>query len=227
MKNIVYILHTCPRRAENLDCSGNSSFMIHNSSLSLAATLLHLDRFSAGRPRFDVWFAIYLLLPFALPVAWFFDRRYAAGRQPGGLVFGRLIRIGLLLLGLLLTALGLFMFVVPAGAAAVWVWSLTPLMSQVIGGWALFVGAGAAVAVFEPRYTAYRLLIPCTVVWGGALLIGSLARLDVLDFKRLSPWVWFFVLLALILGNVAARLRYELRYRRRRRRHGLAGAATG
>jgi hypothetical protein len=193
----------------------------------LLATLLQLDRFFAGTPRLDVWFAIYLLLPLALPVAWFFNRRCGAPRHPGDLVFGLPIRIGLLLLGLLLMDFGLFMFVVPAGAAVVWPWSLTPLMSQVIGGWALFVGAGAAVAVFEPRYTAYRRLIPCTVVWGGALLSGSLVRLDAFDFKRLSPWVWFFVLLALILGNVAARLRYELRYRRRRRRHGLAGAATG
>ena len=79
-------------------------------------------------------------------------------------------------------AFGLFLFFDPPGAAAIWPWQLTPLMSQVIGGWIMFLGVGGIVIFFEPRYTAYRALIPSTIVWDVALLVGSLLHLGDFDF---------------------------------------------
>ncbi len=179
------------------------------------ATLLHLDRFFVGTPRFYIWFLLYLLLPVALPVAWFFNRRYGAPRQPGEVVFHLPLRLGLLLLGVLLAALGVFMFAAPGAAAVFWPWRLTPLMSQVIGGWVLFVGAAAVVAFLEPRYSAYRALIPCAVVWGAALLIGSALHLADFDLRSLAPWVWFLSLFALTASTAAVLAVYEPIYRRR------------
>jgi hypothetical protein len=186
------------------------------STAMLLATLLHLDRFFIGTTRFYVWFIIYLLLPFALPVAWWFNRHYSALRTPDDLVFETPIRYGGLIFGLVLTSLGLFMFLNPPGAAAIWPWQLTPLMSRVIGGWVMFFGTGGIVLYIEPRYSAYRALLSSVVVYDILLLIGSLLYLEQFDFTRTSVWVWFVFLITGILSISALLAIYERRFRQRR-----------
>ncbi|MEP7359178.1 MAG: hypothetical protein ABI847_18145 [Anaerolineales bacterium] len=174
------------------------------SIVMLAATLIHLDRFFVGTLRFDVWFVIYLALPFLLPVIWFFNRRYAAPRRPGGLTFSWPVRIMLLLGSFPVLAFGVFLLVYPPGAAAVWPWQLTPLMSRMISGWVMFLGAGACLAFFEPRYSAYRTALPGAIIWSLALLVGTLLHLNDMNFQRLSAWLWFVVVLGLLAGITLA-----------------------
>jgi hypothetical protein len=180
----------------------------------LLATLVHLDRFFVGTVRFYIWFLIYVGLPLALPLAWLLNRRTGAPRRPTDFVFALPVRLALFLAGLVFLLFGVFMFVLPAAAAVIWPWMLTPLMARVLGGWVMFIGAGALVAVVEPRYSAYRGLLPCVIVWDLALLAGSLLHLDDFDFSRLAPWVWFLALLALTVGNTAVFVVSELLLRR-------------
>jgi hypothetical protein len=187
-----------------------------SSVAMLAATLLHLDRFFVGTLRFYVWFVIYLALPFALPAAWVLKLRFSKPHDPGDLVFDAPIRYANLLLGLVLLGFGLFLFFDPAGAAAIWPWQLTPLMSQVISGWIMFLGMGGIVIFFEPRYSAYRALIPGTLVWDIALLVGARLHRNDFDFTHTSSLIWLIVLILFTLGNIAALARYEPLYRRRR-----------
>jgi hypothetical protein len=175
----------------------------------LAATLIHLERFFVGTLRFNVWFVIYVALPILLPVIWLLNRRRAAPRKPDDLVFIRPVRIALLLGGLLVMAFGLFMFVYPPGAAAIWPWLLTPLMSRMLSGWVLFVGVAGCLVFFEPRYSAYRFALPAIVIWGLTLLAGSLLHLDDFNFQRLTSWLWFLALLGLIGGTALAFGAYE------------------
>jgi hypothetical protein len=194
------------------------------SIVMLLATLLHIDRFFVGTLRFYVWFIVYLLMPFALPVAWWFNRRYSAPRKPDDLVFENPVRYGGLIAGVLLIGLGLFMFINPPGAAAIWPWQLTPLMSRVIGGWAIFLGTGGIVMYIEPRYSAYRALLASVVIYNILLLIGSLRFLDQFDFTRPATWVWFLFVITGILSVSAMVVFYERRYRQRRQ--GQVTAAT-
>ncbi|HLO33959.1 MAG TPA: hypothetical protein VK249_32730 [Anaerolineales bacterium] len=181
----------------------------------LLATLIHLDRFFVGTLRFYIWFIVYLALPFALPVSWWLNRRTSTPRQPEDLIFGSSIRYIGLVGGLLFLGFGLFMFMNPPGAATIWPWQLTSLMSRVLGGWVMFIGAGAAVIYFEPRYSAYRALLPSLIVWDIALLVGSLLHLDNFDFTRTSSWVWFLYLILATLGTLVLLGTFEYRHRQR------------
>jgi hypothetical protein len=195
------------------------------SIVQLAATLIHLDRFFVGTMRFDVWFVIYVALPILLPVIWFFNRRYAAPRRPDELVFIWPARIALLLAGLLLLAFGVFMFVYPPGAAAVWPWLLTPLMARVLSGWVMFLGLAACLIFFEPRYSAYRSALPGFIIWALALLVGSLLHLDNFNFQRPAAWLWFLAVLGLIASTALTFAVFE--YMIYRRRTGQPAAVAG
>jgi hypothetical protein len=193
----------------------------------LAATLIHLERFFVGTMRFNVWFVIYVVLPILLPVIWLLNRRRGAPRRPDDLVFIWPVRIALLAGGVLVITFGLFMFVYPPGAAAVWPWLLTPLMSRMLSGWVLFLGMAGCLVFFEPRYSAYRFTLPGIVIWGLTLLAGSLLHLDDFNFQRLSPWLWFLAVLGLIVGTVLAIGVYEVIGWRRRRAGVQLNAPTG
>ena len=183
------------------------------STAMLLATLIHLDRFLVGTLRFYIWFIVYVTLPVALPIAWWLNRRYGTSRKPDDLVFGLSVRYVGLIAGLVFLGFGLFMFINPSGAAAIWPWELTPLMSRVLGGWVMFIGGGAIVLYFEPRYSAYRALLPSVIVWDIALLIGSLLHLDNFHLTRPSTWIWFIYLILATLGTVVMTAFADSRYR--------------
>jgi hypothetical protein len=186
------------------------------SIVQLAATLIHLDRFFVGTMRFNVWFVIYVALPILVPVIWFFNRRQGARLKPDDLVFIWPVRIALLLAGILALAFGVFMFVYPPGAAAVWPWLLTPLMSRVLSGWVLFLGMAGCLIFFEPRYSAFRSALPGFMIWALALLVGSLLHLDNFNFERPAAWLWFLAVLGLIAGTALMLGVFEwMAYRRR------------
>ena|SRR5215208_2668659 len=191
----------------------------------LLATLIHMDRFFVGTLRFDIWFVIYLVLPFALPAAWWFNRRTSAPRRRADLVFSAVIRKGGLITGLLFLGFGLFMFINPPGAASIWPWQLTPLMARVLGGWVMFIGGGAIVLYFEPRYSAYRAVLPSVVIWHITLLVGSLLHLDSFDLTRAASWVWFSYLIAVMLVTITITAVFEPRYRERTQRPAAPTAA--
>jgi hypothetical protein len=184
----------------------------------LLATLIHLDRFFVGTLRFYVWFMVYLVLPFALPVAWWLNRRHSALIKPGDLLFSKTIRYGALIAGLIYLGFGLFMFLNPAAAANIWPWELTPLMSRVLGGWVMFIGGGAAVIYFEPRYSAYRALLPSIIIWDLALLAGSFLHMDSFDLTRPASWVWFMYLSLATFGSIVLLVNFETKYRQRTQR---------
>jgi hypothetical protein len=53
----------------------------------LIATILHIDRFCIDKIQFWIWFIIYLALRFALPVAWWLNKRREIAPQGNELLF--------------------------------------------------------------------------------------------------------------------------------------------
>ncbi len=198
------------------------------SVVMLAATLIHLDRFFLGTMRFNVWFVIYVALPILLPVIGLVNRRHSAPRKPDELVFAGPVRIALLLAGVLVLAFGVFMFVYPPGAAAVWPWLLTPLMSRVLSAWVMFLGLAGCLVFFEPRYSAYRAPLPGIIIWAVALLVGSLLHLDNFNFQRPAAWLWFLAVVGLIASTALAFGVFEwMAYRRRSSRPAAVAEPAG
>jgi len=177
------------------------------------ATLLHWDRFHHGTLFFYIWFAVYALGPFLVPIACWFNEKHNAPPTPHELLLAAPIRYGLVTMGLLFTVLGVVLFINPALFTPIWPWELTPLIGRVIAAWIFLPSLGALGAAFEPRYSAYRPLVRFSVIWAFLVLAGSLLHLDDFDFGRPLAWLWFVYLVLIIPAAWLVYRHHEQRHR--------------
>jgi hypothetical protein len=163
------------------------------SIVTLAATLLHQDRFFLGTLNYYVWLAIYLLLPVVLPLIWWLNRERDPGTLPDEALIPRAISMSAAALGGVVGLVSLLMVFSPSAGAGFWPWQLTPLMSRVIGAWLLFIATGLLCLLFERRVMAYRPYLLPAAMWFAVLFIASFFHLDNFDFSSARAWVWFGV----------------------------------
>lgn len=148
--------------------------------LTLAATLLHLDRFHfsvpALVPRFAawVWLVVYLVVPVALLVVVLRQRSPVAGDGRPGDPLPRWLAGLLLLQAVVLGVAAVALFVVPTTTARWWPWALTPLTARMTAAW---LGALAVAALLSVRtHDTARVRIPAVayVVFGVLQLVALL-----------------------------------------------------
>ena len=144
----------------------------------IVATLLHLDRFPTGSIRFWIWLVIYAVLPVGLPIIVLLNRRADPGLAPDDALLPRWLGRTVGAIGVLIDAYGLALFLAPGTVGRIWPWPLTPLMAQVVAGWLLFFGTGAALLAVERRYRSVRAFLPSVAVWFAVLGIAALFHLD-------------------------------------------------
>lgn len=178
-----------------------------------AATLIHLDRFFLGTINFYVWFAIYILLPVVLPLIWWLNRTHDPGPQPGDMLLSRTIAMAAASAGVVFGLLSLVLIFSPSTAAAFWPWTLTPLMSRIIGAWLLFIATGLVCMLFERRYIAYRYYLLPAALWFAIFFMASFFHIDNFDFSRPSSYLWFIITPLASLSAIGAFLLMESRYR--------------
>jgi hypothetical protein len=125
------------------------------ATLTLIATLLHLDKFHFGAggvvARFAAWFwlGVYVVVPVAL-IALIAHQQRAPGTDPERRdpVPSWLV-IAFALQGLVMLVVGVALFVVPSTAKSLWPWTLTPLTARVVAAWLIAFAVAAVLTVLE------------------------------------------------------------------------------
>jgi len=139
----------------------------------LGVTVLHWERFDTNHLPFQLWLILYVVTPLLIPVLWIINRRHDPVRpEPGATIVPPQVRGVMGLIGAALVASALWMFVFPQSAVAVWAWKLTPLTARVMAGWFSLSGVGGLVLAFEPRWSAWRVLLQSMMVWLALLSLG-------------------------------------------------------
>ena len=177
----------------------------------IVATLVHLDRFPTGSVRFWVWLVIYVVLPIGLPVILIRNHRADPGVGPGDQLLPRWLGRSLGAIGVVIDAFALALFAFPGTVGRLWPWPLTPLMAQVVAGWLMFFGTGAAMLAVERRLRAVRAFLPSVAVWFAVLAVAALFHLH--DFNRgpVATGAYFVAVTAVVLVSLGV-----LAYARRR-----------
>jgi hypothetical protein len=116
--------------------------------------------------------------------------------------------------GVLAVVTGLFLFLVPGAAIAIWPWKLTPLTARVMG--ALFTLGLAAVGAFrERRWSAAKLLVQVEVVMLVLLLASGLRAAG--DFAPGNVLTWLFAVgfVGVLAASIGLYVQMERRTRHR------------
>lgn len=164
------------------------------TTLTLAVTLVHLDRFHLGADQATsarlitrAWIAIYAGVPVGMVVALVLQAR---SRMPirvedAARPLPSLLRWLLTVLAVALLGCGLALLAAPDHADVLWAWPLTPLTARAVGAWLVGLGWAAAHA---------RLLDDASQVWPLGPTGAAFVVLECLALVRyggvLDWWGW-------------------------------------
>ncbi len=183
--------------------------------VTLAASLLHLDRFHLDRTGiagFAAWFwlAIYVFVPLAMIVLLVRQVRHDPGETARQLPIPRGLAAVLGVQGAIFLAVGAVLFAVPESEARLWPWPLTPLTARAVAAWLLAFGLAGLLAIREGDLrrlpisaSAYGLL--------AALEIVVLVRYaGVVRWTAAATWVYLALMIMIMVSAAYALRRIHL-----------------
>jgi hypothetical protein len=174
------------------------------TTLTLVATLLHLDKFHLNSPIFSamvaayLWLAIYIAVPIAMLILLIYQIKLQGStpKQKATLTSG--MRLVLAAQGTIMLVTGSILFISPATALTFWPWALTSLTSQAIGAWLIGIGVIALHMTWENdhqrnriAYISYALL--------GILQAASLVRYaGEVNWSWVGSWIYLIFIISII-----------------------------
>jgi hypothetical protein len=169
------------------------------STVQLAATFLHWDKFSIGTLPFYVWFASYLLPPpiFVAAYLWHQSKAPSSSTESNNTLPLWLKRL-LVSIGGFLTIGAALVFLLPHLLIPVFPWGLTPLTARSLSGWLIAVGTLMLSMSLENDQTRARLATPMLILVLPALLLQMLRYADQVDWS--NPVLWIGLVLFAIIG---------------------------
>jgi len=161
------------------------------STIQLAATFLHWDKFSVGTTPFYVWFASYLLPPPIFIAAYIWHQRKAVAESPTTLddQIPSWLQWTLLVVGISLTIVTVMLFFFPSILIPVFPWKLTPLTARSLSGWLAAVGTIMLSMRRENNRTRARLATPMLILVFPALLLQLIRFSGEVDWSNLTLWI--------------------------------------
>jgi hypothetical protein len=184
--------------------------------LLLVATLVHLEKFDLDSLAGWFWLIAYICVPPLLGLLIWLQLAVAPQSreaEPGDRAIAPLWLRGLLALeAVVMLAVGIVVYVAPAGAAELWPWPVTPLTARAMAAFVIGFGAAAAWAALHPRLRGLAGSAYAYAVLGGLELIALARYGDTLDASSLGEAaVWAFAALVMVTGIAGVVLTYSSR----------------
>ena len=179
------------------------------TAVTLAATLLHLDKFhldgglsiAGGAAWF--WLGVYLVVPPLMLVAWVVQERRTPGAAPARMPLPVALALGVE--GLLMTVLGTVLFARPGTASTLWPWTLTPLTARAVAAWLIAFGLATLYAGAREGLVSGRVQALSYTVFGLLQLLAVARFSGTVDWSGTRAWAYLAFLLA-VVGTGAAGL---------------------
>lgn len=175
------------------------------TTVQLILTFLHWDKFSVGSTPFYVWFASYLLPPPIFLAIYLWQQRQAKGQSiPISEPLAPTLRRLLVILGSIILAGAVLVFLVPSVLIPIFPWPLTPLTARTLTAWLMAVGGLLLMMARENDRTRVRLATPMLILLLPALLLQILRYADQVNWA--SPTLWVGLLLLASVGAIGLAL---------------------
>lgn len=173
-------------------------------TLTLIATLLHLDKFHFHDPSVVargaawLWTIIYVVEPPAVLAAIVVQLRAPGRDRPRRRPLPVWYRGALVAQSIALLAVGIWLFVAPSSVPW-WPWTLTPLVARAMASWLLGLGVVLATAASENDWDRIRIATAAYVALG-VLQLVAVARYAA-DLRGGAATVLYLASLALVLAT--------------------------
>jgi len=168
----------------------------------LLATLLHWETFDPGHWPFLVWLVIYLVTPILVPLVWWRNRARSDERpEPGETFVSAVIARVVFIVGVLLLAEAVIVFLLPGVAVDRWPWPLTPLTARVLAAWQTLLGVGALTLAGDRRWSAWRIPLQSILLWQGLLLVAFAVRRAGFTAGGLLNWYLLYTITGIALAG--------------------------
>jgi hypothetical protein len=178
------------------------------TTLTLIATLLHLDRFHLNDPNLLtrtaawVWLAVYAIVPPAMAVLLVFQIRVPGGDPPRTSPLPRWLHTILITHALIMFPIGAALFLAPQATLAFWPWTLTPLTARAVGAWLLALGVAAGHSSWENDWMRVHIATLSYTVFGTFQLLALIRYPQVMDWSRPQAWFYCVFLLSVLFVGV-------------------------
>lgn len=175
------------------------------TTLTLIATLLHLDRFHLNDPNLLtrvaawVWLAVYAIVPPVMAVLLVLQMRVPGYDPPRQAPLPRWIHLILRLHAVVMLPLGAALFLAPQAAAPLWPWMLTPLTARAVGAWLLALGVAAAHSSRENDWQRVHIATISYTVLGFFQLLALARYPQVVDWTMPAAWIYVVFLVSILL----------------------------
>ena len=158
------------------------------ATLMGVATIAHWDRFTHSHLAFWLWTGLYFTTPFLIFWVWLANRRHDIPATDGDVLLPAGVARLIAVLGGLSVLTGLFLFLLPSRAVAVWPWTLTLLTSRVLG--AIFcLGIAGLGALADRRWSSARILFQVAALMLALILAAGLRAAGELDPSNAMAWL--------------------------------------
>ena len=178
------------------------------TTLTLIATLLHLDKFHFNSQIFTamaaayLWLAIYTAVPIAMLILLIHQIKLQGSKPKRKATLTTWMRLVLAAQGSIMLVTGIILFLSPATASTFWPWALTPLTSLATGAWFIGIGVIALHMTWENDHGRNRIAY-ISYAMLGILQIISLARyLGEVNWSAAGSWIHLFFVISIILTGL-------------------------
>ncbi|MCF6745923.1 hypothetical protein E9529_16890 [Blastococcus sp. KM273128] len=183
--------------------------------LTLAATLLHRDRFHFGDPGLVAnaaawfWLAVYVVVPVGMLAMLVAQERLPHPDPPRRLLLPAGLATVLAVQGAVFLVAGAVLYAAPATESSLWPWTLTPLTARAVGAWLIAFGVGIALALRDRDLDRLRLAAVAYAVFGALELVVLARYPDVVRWDSAAAWVYVALMVSTVVsaGYALRRLR--------------------
>ena len=174
------------------------------TTLTLVATLLHLDKFHLNNPVVSavvaayLWLAIYIAVPIALLILLIYQIRLHGLTSKRKATLYTWMRLVLAAQGTIMLVTGITLFISPATASTFWPWALTPLTSRAIGAWLIGIGVIALHMTWENDHVRNRIAYISYAVLGILQAVSLVRYAGEVNWYMAGSWVYLLFVISII-----------------------------
>jgi len=181
--------------------------------LTLAATLLHIDRMHfdddfggldfLAKAAAWFWLAVYIVIPVAMVALVIRQERAPGDDPPSQHPVPVVLRAALAVESVLLLVVGVLLYVRPTTVTWIWPWAMTPFTGRVVAAWLLAFGLATALAAVAGDLRRLRTAAIAYTVFGVFVLVAVARFPDTPDWDRPAAWVLVAMAAAVVVTGAA------------------------